>query len=53
MFEALSESIILFSGTGEGNLEEAEALIEPYLQKFPNVCDVYCDEILRSCVERT
>ncbi|KAG8455133.1 hypothetical protein GDO86_001371 [Hymenochirus boettgeri] len=24
------------SGTGEGNLEEAEALLEPYLKKFPN-----------------
>ncbi|XP_040214457.1 tetratricopeptide repeat protein 39B [Rana temporaria] len=28
--------ISLILGTGEGNLEEAEALIEPYLEKFPN-----------------
>lgn len=27
-------SVIL--GTGEGNLAEAEALLEPYIQKFPN-----------------
>lgn len=25
------------SGTGEGNLTEAEALLEPYTKKFPNV----------------
>ncbi|KAG8455132.1 hypothetical protein GDO86_001370, partial [Hymenochirus boettgeri] len=28
--------ISLILGTGEGNLEEAEALLEPYLKKFPN-----------------
>ncbi|CAH2293761.1 tetratricopeptide repeat 39B isoform X1 [Pelobates cultripes] len=28
--------ISLILGTGEGNLEEAETLLEPYLQKFPN-----------------
>ncbi|CAI9557917.1 unnamed protein product [Staurois parvus] len=28
--------VSLILGTGEGNLEEAEALIEPYLKKFPN-----------------
>ncbi|XP_069482154.1 tetratricopeptide repeat protein 39B isoform X2 [Ambystoma mexicanum] len=28
--------ISLILGTGEANLQEAEALIEPYLQKFPN-----------------
>ncbi|XP_018411986.1 PREDICTED: tetratricopeptide repeat protein 39B isoform X2 [Nanorana parkeri] len=28
--------ISLILGTGEGNLEEAESLIEPYLEKFPN-----------------
>ncbi|KAM5194660.1 tetratricopeptide repeat protein 39B [Mantella aurantiaca] len=28
--------VSLILGTGEGNLEEAEALIEPYLEKFPN-----------------
>ncbi|XP_044128185.1 tetratricopeptide repeat protein 39B [Bufo gargarizans] len=30
--------VSLILGTGEGNLEEAEALIEPYLKKFPNGC---------------
>ncbi|XP_063770142.1 tetratricopeptide repeat protein 39B isoform X2 [Pseudophryne corroboree] len=28
--------ISLILGTGEGNLQEADALIEPYLKKFPN-----------------
>ncbi|XP_068090934.1 tetratricopeptide repeat protein 39B isoform X2 [Hyperolius riggenbachi] len=28
--------VSLILGTGENNLEEAEALIEPYLEKFPN-----------------
>ncbi|XP_075065949.1 tetratricopeptide repeat protein 39B isoform X2 [Mixophyes fleayi] len=28
--------ISLILGTGEGNLQEADALIEPYLEKFPN-----------------
>ncbi|XP_075682764.1 tetratricopeptide repeat protein 39B isoform X1 [Rhinoderma darwinii] len=28
--------ISLILGTGEGNLEEADSLIEPYLKKFPN-----------------
>ncbi|XP_066460379.1 tetratricopeptide repeat protein 39B [Eleutherodactylus coqui] len=28
--------VSLILGTGEGNLEEADVLIEPYLQKFPN-----------------
>ncbi|XP_069818081.1 tetratricopeptide repeat protein 39B [Dendropsophus ebraccatus] len=28
--------VSLILGTGEGNLEEADALIEPYLTKFPN-----------------
>ncbi|XP_063311228.1 tetratricopeptide repeat protein 39B isoform X1 [Pelobates fuscus] len=28
--------ISLILGTGEGNLEEAETLLEPYLKKFPN-----------------
>nr|DBA28125.1 TPA: hypothetical protein GDO54_008531 [Pyxicephalus adspersus] len=28
--------VSLILGTGEGNLEEAESLIEPYLKKFPN-----------------
>lgn len=27
-------------GTGETNLEEAEALLEPYLAKFPNVSNM-------------
>uniref|UniRef100_A0A8C9VAP3 Tetratricopeptide repeat protein 39B n=1 Tax=Scleropages formosus TaxID=113540 RepID=A0A8C9VAP3_SCLFO len=28
--------VTLILGTGEGNLVEAEALLEPYLEKFPN-----------------
>lgn len=28
-------------GIGEANLEEAETLLEPYLQKFPNVSTQY------------
>ncbi|KAM4808881.1 tetratricopeptide repeat protein 39B isoform 2-T2 [Rhinophrynus dorsalis] len=28
--------VSLILGTGEGNLEEADALLEPYLKKFPN-----------------
>ncbi|XP_053321905.1 tetratricopeptide repeat protein 39B isoform X2 [Spea bombifrons] len=28
--------VSLILGTGEGNLEEADALLEPYLDKFPN-----------------
>lgn len=36
----LGKKLILvsfFLGTGEGNLAEAETLLEPYVEKFPNV----------------
>ena len=29
---------VKFLGTGEVNVVEAESLLEPYLQQFPNVC---------------
>lgn len=33
--------IFLPLGTGEGNLEEAEILLEPYKTKFPNVSSIF------------
>ncbi|XP_018591256.1 tetratricopeptide repeat protein 39B-like [Scleropages formosus] len=30
--------VTVILGTGEGNLVEAEALLQPYLEKFPNGC---------------
>lgn len=30
-------TFFMFTGTGESNLLEAEALLQPYLQKFPKV----------------
>ena len=30
--------LLNFLGTGEVNVVEAESLLEPYLQQFPNVC---------------
>lgn len=33
----LHARVLLPSGTGEGNLTECEALLEPYVEKFPNV----------------
>lgn len=30
--------LLCFLGTGEANLQEADSLLEPYLQKFPKVC---------------
>uniref|UniRef100_A0A8K9WVF1 Tetratricopeptide repeat protein 39B n=1 Tax=Oncorhynchus mykiss TaxID=8022 RepID=A0A8K9WVF1_ONCMY len=33
--------VTLILGTGEGNLVEAEALLGPYLEKFPNAIYVY------------
>lgn len=32
---------ILPSGTGDGNLTEAETLLQPYTEKFPNVSNVF------------
>lgn len=29
--------VFLFQGTGEGDLTEAETLLQPYTEKFPNV----------------
>lgn len=36
-FEAGVDDVDVWSGTGEGNLVEAEALLEPYQQKYPKV----------------
>ena len=30
------------SGTGEADLTESEALLEPYIKKFPNVSSLFC-----------
>lgn len=44
-------SHILPSGTGDGNLTEAETLLQPYTEKFPNVSCVFFlpDMILMKC----
>lgn len=34
---------LLPSGTGETNLAEAEALLEPYVAKFPNVSNTFIE----------
>lgn len=35
--------VLLSSGTGETNLAEAEALLEPYVAKFPNVSNRFIE----------
>uniref|UniRef100_A0A8C3VR30 Tetratricopeptide repeat protein 39B n=1 Tax=Catagonus wagneri TaxID=51154 RepID=A0A8C3VR30_9CETA len=43
--------ISLILGTGEVNIVEAESLLEPYLQQFPNVClEIQAQEIFRKCI---
>uniref|UniRef100_A0A4W2CVJ6 Tetratricopeptide repeat protein 39B n=1 Tax=Bos indicus x Bos taurus TaxID=30522 RepID=A0A4W2CVJ6_BOBOX len=43
--------ISLILGTGEVNVVEAESLLEPYLQQFPNVClEFQAQEIFRKCI---
>uniref|UniRef100_A0AC11C1S0 Tetratricopeptide repeat domain 39B n=1 Tax=Ovis aries TaxID=9940 RepID=A0AC11C1S0_SHEEP len=43
--------ISLILGTGEVNVVEAESLLEPYLQQFPNVCFKFqAQEIFRKCI---
>lgn len=37
-FKYIEVGLLYFLGTGEANLQEADSLLEPYLQKFPNVC---------------
>uniref|UniRef100_A0A671VCL9 Tetratricopeptide repeat domain 39A n=1 Tax=Sparus aurata TaxID=8175 RepID=A0A671VCL9_SPAAU len=29
-------------GTGEGDVEDAEKLLQPYLKKYPKVCEILC-----------
>lgn len=36
-FKYTEVGLLCFLGTGEANLQEADSLLEPYLQKFPNV----------------
>uniref|UniRef100_A0A667IDG8 Tetratricopeptide repeat protein 39B n=1 Tax=Lynx canadensis TaxID=61383 RepID=A0A667IDG8_LYNCA len=42
--------ISLILGTGEVNVLEAESLLAPFLQQFPNVCEFQAQEILRKCI---
>uniref|UniRef100_I3LXQ1 Tetratricopeptide repeat protein 39B n=1 Tax=Ictidomys tridecemlineatus TaxID=43179 RepID=I3LXQ1_ICTTR len=45
--------ISLILGTGEVNVGEAESLLAPFLQQFPNVClvfQLYAQEIFRKCI---
>uniref|UniRef100_A0A8C6C5M2 Tetratricopeptide repeat protein 39B n=1 Tax=Monodon monoceros TaxID=40151 RepID=A0A8C6C5M2_MONMO len=43
--------ISLILGTGEVNVVEAESLLEPYLQQFPNVrLEFQAQEIFRKCI---
>lgn len=37
-FKYIEVDLLCFLGTGEANFQEADSLLEPYLQKFPNVC---------------
>lgn len=37
LLSILREDVDISTGTGEANLLEAEALLQPYLQKFPKV----------------
>uniref|UniRef100_F7IFJ2 Tetratricopeptide repeat protein 39B n=1 Tax=Callithrix jacchus TaxID=9483 RepID=F7IFJ2_CALJA len=44
--------ISLILGTGEVNIAEAERLLAPFLQEFPNVCLVFqsAQEVFKKCV---
>lgn len=42
---------VCFAGTGEGDVQDAEKLLQPYLKKYPKVCQSYMHELhLKSSV---